>query len=324
MRWIPLILALTLAVVLTPILVATTPEPERVDEPPLGPQTAERLAENLLPSVVDVRVPASGKSGAIGIGTGVVYGPGIIITNDHVITSDSGSLARDIVVISAGNVRHQAVVVGRDANADIAVLRIGDDRLPPARFASSIEGVRPGQRALAAGAPHTLPDSIATGPITDITEQVTMPGRPDLKTLIETSARTKPGYSGGPLVNRTGEVIGITVGAIGEGTELFRGYAIPIDQVLTVTRSIVAASEPLPATSSTEVWRGVLAKLPTCPVPDQSETPLVAQPEEALAEAAHTCTIWRPLADGDEGEEVGGHEETGEREEAHPVNGAER
>jgi S1-C subfamily serine protease len=295
MRRFAMIVVVLLAAAVTLVSTATAPPVEPVYEPPLGPQTTERLSENLMPSVVDVRVPRSSDSGAIGIGTGVAYAPNLIITNDHVVSGERGALAPEVYVITAAGLQHEAIVVGRDSAADVAVLAIAESVLVPARFASSISKVRPGQRALAVGAPHTLPDPVATGPVTDITERVSMPGRPALTTLIESAARTVPGYSGGPLVNREGEVIGLTVGAIGHGTDDFRGYAIPVDQVLAVTRSIVATAGTTPAPTSKAVWRGLVAQLPGCPIPTPNDIVPVADTDQAHDEAGWGCTIWRSL-----------------------------
>jgi S1-C subfamily serine protease len=231
--------ALLMLAVLVAFILGCSSTPA-VHEPVLPPGAAGAAANALLPSVVDVRAWGGGVEGdRVMIGTGVVVEDGgLIVTNDHVVTGDEGP-AESIEVVIQGGERLEARLVGRDPSVDLAVLQVQTNGLPVARFISR-DG-RVGQAVLAIGAPRTLDDGFATGRVTAVREGIQVPGRDGLTGLLETDAALQPGYSGGPIADRQGRVLGISIGTtVGEDTD--RAYAIPSSLVLPAVRRMLDAA----------------------------------------------------------------------------------
>src|ERR687885_1330728 len=152
-------------------------------------------------------IPQTGRSTALG--SGFVYdSQGHIVTNYHVI---DGATRAD-VTFTDGNT-YSANVVGKDPNADIAVLQITSDfseeNVKPLPLANS-SAVRPGEQVIAIGNPFGLSGTITTGIVS--AEGRLLPN-PDtgfsIPNTIQTDAAVNPGNSGGPLLNTQGEVIGM-------------------------------------------------------------------------------------------------------------------
>jgi S1-C subfamily serine protease len=235
-RLAALLLLIIVVAVAASLFVYARDGPGAVKEPSLPPGPTRRLVERLLPSIVDVRV-AGGRlteSGETGIGTGIVYDRlGHIVTNDHVVTVDGARLAGEVYVIAQRGRRIRAALVARFPAYDLALLRI-DAALPPARFVRSFDAIRVGQAVVAVGAPRTLEASVARGRIVAVESRVRLAGRPALTTLIMTSARVRPGYSGGPLLNRGGRVLGVSIGITVTHSGKRLGLAIPAPLVVEV------------------------------------------------------------------------------------------
>jgi S1-C subfamily serine protease len=151
-------------------------------------------------------VPQTGRSTALG--SGFVYdNQGHVITNYHVI---DGATKAD-VTFTDGNT-YSANVVGKDPNADIAVLQITGDfsqeKVVPLPLANS--AVRPGEQVIAIGNPFGLSGTITTG---IVSQKGRLLPNPDtgfsIPNAIQTDAAINPGNSGGPLLNTKGEVIGM-------------------------------------------------------------------------------------------------------------------
>ncbi len=124
------------------------------------------VAEEVLPSVVNIRVKVvqedifGNKQAGEGVGSGIVYREdGYIITNNHVVGE-----AAEIIVTLADGKEFPAELVGADANTDIAVIKINTKGLKPAVF-TSIENVKIGQIAIALGSPFGLQKSVTMGVI---------------------------------------------------------------------------------------------------------------------------------------------------------------
>lgn len=175
-----------------------------------------------------------------GAGSGVVVSKdGYIMTNKHVVPEGTDSVT---VVTSDGKEYPDVKVVGRDPFNDIAFLKIdGVNDLKPAVIGDSSR-VSPGQKVVAIGnALGLFRNSITSGIISGI-------GRPiqaedgagaseQLENLLQTDAAINPGNSGGPLVNLSGEVIGINT-AIAEQAQAI-GFAIPINDTKNLVNSVI-------------------------------------------------------------------------------------
>jgi S1-C subfamily serine protease len=196
------------------------------------------------PGVVDVYTQLS--SGVAGAGTGVILTPeGEILTNNHVI---EGATAITVVHISTG-ARYTATVVGTVPSEDIAVLQLdGAANLPTVPIGKS-SGVKAGDPVVAlgnaggvGGAPHTV-----SGTVQALNQTITATdldgSHPEtLAGLIQIDAPLEPGDSGGPLINKSAQVIGIDTAA--SATRRFRavgdsaGFAIPMDRAMALAAQI--------------------------------------------------------------------------------------
>lgn len=183
----------------------------------------------------------SGKQ-QIGSGSGFfVSDDGLIVTNKHVVSD----LQADYTVL-VGEKEYQATVLARDPSNDIAILKIN----PAATHAGEAGGtgftslplgdsgaLQVGETVLAVGNPlGEFANSVSRGIVSGLKRTLTAgSGRGDAEQLldiIQTDAAINPGNSGGPLLNISGEVIGIDV-AMAQGAENI-GFALPINQVKKV------------------------------------------------------------------------------------------
>ncbi len=204
----------------------------------------EQAAEILRQSTVTVSVRTETGTG---IGSGFIYtADGYICTNHHVIEN-----ARAVQVILAGGEALDATVVGSDAMADIAVLKIEKTGLTPVKLGSSSAALV-GENVVAIGTPAkidyagtaTFGKISYTNRIVSLTDESGVVTKK--MTVLQTDASVNPGNSGGPLANMYGEVIGIVVmkvtyfgGVSFDGI----GFAIPIDGARIVIDAIIEHGE---------------------------------------------------------------------------------
>ncbi|HTO90725.1 MAG TPA: Do family serine endopeptidase [Candidatus Sulfotelmatobacter sp.] len=163
-----------------------------------------------------------------GMGSGIVIDEhGDILTNHHVVDG-----VDQIRVRLADQRTMTAKVVGSDAKADIAVIRIEGDvpsNLPIARFGDS-DSIRVGDLVLAIGAPFGLTQTVTQG-IISATGRSNV-GIEDYEDFLQTDAPINPGNSGGPLVDMRGDVVGMnTAIATHLGQSAGVGFAIPANLI---------------------------------------------------------------------------------------------
>ncbi len=181
--------------------------------------------------------PDKGGSGGsqkqqIGSGSGFFVSPdGLVVTNKHVVAD----LQADYTVL-VGEKEYPAKVLARDPSNDIALLRIEGSGFTALPLGDS-EALKVGETVLAVGNPlGEFANSVSRGIISGLKRTLTAgSGRGDTEQLlgiIQTDAAINPGNSGGPLLNISGEVVGIDV-AMAQGAENI-GFAIPINQVKKV------------------------------------------------------------------------------------------
>ncbi len=202
-----------------------------------SPDSLAGVAEKVLPSVVTVRV-----TGAIGSGF-VVSADGYVITNDHVVEDAGETLS---VSFSDGSTA-PAKLVGRDPQSDIAVIKVAKSGLTPVAIGNS-DSIAVGDPVLAFGSPLALVNTVTFG-IVSAVDRTIEAGEPGGTTryyaAIQTDAAVNQGNSGGPLVNASGQVIGVNsvIRSVG-GTETEAGniglaFAIPINQGKRVAGDII-------------------------------------------------------------------------------------
>lgn len=167
-----------------------------------------------------------------GIGSGVIISEdGYIITNNHVIDRSDR-----IKVTLSDKQEYEASVVGRDANTDIAVIKIEEKGLPFLRYADS-DAVELGEWVLAVGNPFNLASTVTAGIISAKARELGGDrSRMSLESFLQTDAAVNSGNSGGALVNAHGELIGINT-AIGSPSGTFTGYAFAVPS--NIVRKVV-------------------------------------------------------------------------------------
>jgi len=171
------------------------------------------------------------------LGSGVIVtNEGHIITNNHVVTDNEGNPVDQIEVQLSDGQTKKARLVGADSQVDLAVLKIDDPGVKPLKLADS-DTVQPGDFVLAIGNPFGFEETVTDG----IISSKGRPNRTDFfGDLIQTNAAINPGNSGGPLINLSGEVIGInTAIASTTGGSQGIGFAIPSNTVRTALESLL-------------------------------------------------------------------------------------
>jgi len=178
------------------------------------------------PLLRDLFGDPSGSMRERGQGSGVVIdaAKGLVLTNAHVVDQV------DSVEVTLADGRHvDGAVVGADSVTDLAVVKISGPRdLRSARLGDS-EALEVGDWAIAMGSPYGLERTVTLGIVSSLHRNINSRGFSDKRLdLIQTDAAINPGNSGGPLINASGEVIGInTLVRSGPGAGL--GFAIPIN-----------------------------------------------------------------------------------------------
>ncbi len=206
----------------------------------------ENIVEKVSPSVVSIVTNVTvnsifGTANQEAAGSGIIVSSdGYIMTNKHVV-ADATSID---VVLSDGTTHDKVSLVGTDPMNDIAYLKIdGANNLTAATLGES-STVRVGQGVIAIGNSlgqyqNTVTDGIISGKGRPVTAGSGNGGSSEsLTDLLQTDAAINPGNSGGPLLNHSGQVIGINtaVAANAEGI----GFAIPINAAKGTLKSVLA------------------------------------------------------------------------------------
>ena len=170
-----------------------------------------------------------------GSGSGVIIrSDGYIVTNNHVVQD-----ATKVEVTLNNNKTYEATVVGTDAATDVALIKIDAEGLPTVPFADS-DALRLGEWVLAIGSPmgEQLRSTITAGIVS--AKGRSMPsndGAFKIESFIQTDAAVNPGNSGGALVNKAGQLVGINT-AIVSTTGSYTGYSFAVPS--NIVRKIVS------------------------------------------------------------------------------------
>lgn len=166
------------------------------------------------------------------LGSGfVIDAAGLIVTNNHVIEG-----AKEIFVALHNGRRLKAVVVGRDAKTDLALLRVQPKKPLTALSFGNSDGAKAGDWVLAIGNPFGLGGSVSAGIISARNRQLDAEIYDD---FIQTDAAINRGNSGGPLFDMEGKVVGVNSAILSpSGGSVGIGFAIPSNTVATIVTNL--------------------------------------------------------------------------------------
>lgn len=172
----------------------------------------------------------------VGSGSGVIIREdGYIVTNNHVIDK-----ASKIEVTLNNNQTYDATLVGTDPATDVALIKIDASGLPVVPLGDS-DALRLGEWVIAIGSPYDLRSTITAGIVS--AKGRSMPnytGEFKIESFIQTDAAVNPGNSGGALVNKAGELVGINTAIISQ-TGSYAGYsfAVPVNIVKRIVDDLL-------------------------------------------------------------------------------------
>lgn len=177
------------------------------------------IIEDVIKSVVTIRTD-------VGQGTGfIISNDGYVVTNAHVLSG-----GREIKAITSEQNLINADFIGYDEELDIALLKISGD-YDKLKLADS-DKIQTGEKVIAIGNPLGLQFSVSEGIISGVHRE----GSNNLKAYIQTDASLNPGNSGGPLINKKGEVIGINNFKIGGAEGM--GFALESNYIKSAVNKI--------------------------------------------------------------------------------------
>lgn len=208
-----------------------------------GQMSVAQLVQFAEPAIVRIQTNS-------GVGSGfVVDGGGYIITNAHVVTGPTGRVASTITVTTSDGAQYAARVVGVDARADIALLKIDASGLKALEFAD-LKDVEVGQDVVAMGFALDLQGgeggafSVTKGIISQKNRVINEGTRAAIFGSVQTDAAINHGNSGGPLLDLTGKVVGVNTALAPDPTtgELARGigFAVGSDIVKAIYEQLRA------------------------------------------------------------------------------------
>ncbi len=237
------VLGIVIALAATFAYDATKPPPQRLTQRDINaavaralasatppPSIASQVYEFIAPSLVRVEARVANDPKKVSTGTGtVVSDMGDILSSWHIVEK-----ATAIGVTFYDGTESDAVVVAKDTEKDLVVLRakILPDNLMPAVLGSS-GALSVGDDAIVVGNPFGITNSLTAGVISGLRRNFKSPKTgATLTNLIQFDAAVNPGNSGGPLLNRYGEVVGVVTALLNPGEqEVFIGigFAVPIE-----------------------------------------------------------------------------------------------
>jgi len=160
-------------------------------------------------------------------GTGIVWDNGLVLTANHVVEQE------DEIQVVVDDKSTKATLVGRDPATDLALLKV-DGLSAPAMPRAKVDELRPGQIVLAIGRAGSLKATFGT--ISAVSSSWRGWRGSEIEHLIQTNAPLYPGFSGGPLVDVDGRVVGMNSWVFGRGD----GRAVAMDVAERVVASLKA------------------------------------------------------------------------------------
>lgn len=211
--------------------------PSAAPAAPAAPAALEDVIGRVLPAVVTVDSPG-------GRGTGFYIRADRVLTNHHVVEGQTS------VQLLSGNVKRTAVVMNVSAGTDLAILQVyNPDPQQVTLPLGTINRVRVGEEVIAIGSPlGVLSNTVTRGIVSAVR-------RTGETVLIQTDAAVNPGNSGGPLLNRSGQVIGINTMSFTRAQSL--SFAVAVDHATTlITGQRTSLVAPAPHEQMASAMRG--------------------------------------------------------------------
>jgi putative serine protease PepD len=208
--------------------------------------SVNQIYRNTAPGVVDITVssqsatdPFGNAQQTRGEGSGVVFdSSGNILTDEHVVSG-----ASSVTVKFQDGRTATANVVGSDPSTDVAVIHVNvpSSELHPIPFADS-STAQVGDGVVAMGSPFGLPETTTTGIVSATGRSIQAPNQYTITGAIQTDAAINPGNSGGPLLNSSGQVLGLNDQIQTQsGSSAGVGFAVPSNTAARVARQIISS-----------------------------------------------------------------------------------
>ena len=279
--------------------IAVAPQPPAVAE---APGSLRMAAKKASPAVVSINTskaavqnPRSndpwfrfffgdqGQQAQTGLGSGVIVSAdGYVLTNNHVVEG-----ADEIEVVLNDSRHARAKVVGTDPDSDLAVLKIGLNKLPTIVLGNS-DSAQVGDRVLAIGNPFGVGQTVTSGIVSALGRNQL--GLNTFENFIQTDAAINPGNSGGALVDVNGNLLGINTAIYSRsGGSMGIGFAIPVATAQLVLESIVRDGQ---------VTRGWIGVEPQDLSPELAETFGIHPPKDMESDGFEGVVITGVLQNG--------------------------
>jgi S1-C subfamily serine protease len=211
---------------------ATIPdEPEPVPEPP-DPAPSEAAPEASLEEMVGRAL-----AGVVSLRAGAVNGSGFFVNSDTILTNAHVVPGQVNVIIRLHDGRQvSGYVATREPSIDLAVVKVSSGSVAPAHLTlGTSESVRVGQEVVAIGSPFGIEGTVTRGIVSALRSVEGV-------RLIQTDAALNPGNSGGPLLDRAGNVVGVATLKFTRGEQL--GFAVAIEHAMPILDGRPAAASP--------------------------------------------------------------------------------
>ena len=166
----------------------------------------------------------------------IIDAEGRILTNHHVI---GGNAPQIEVTLLDDETRYPANVLAVDEANDLALIQIKSERDLPHLTLGDSEHLKVGQKVLAIGNPFGLDGTLTTGVISSLGRTI-RDNESLLEDMIQTDAAINPGNSGGPLLDSSGNVIGVNTAIFGPGSNIGIGFAMPISRAKPLLRYVLS------------------------------------------------------------------------------------
>lgn len=214
--------------------VAVRANPQAQQQQQQGP--FDQFFRDFFDQVPNAAVPNERSVNSQGSGF-IIDKSGLVVTNNHVVDGAAG-----VTVILHDGTRLAATVLGRDQRGDLAVLKIDAGReLPFLRWGNS-DTARIGDWVLALGNPLGQGRSLSVGIISGRSRNI---GATEYDDLIQTDAAINRGNSGGPLLNASGEVVGVNIAILSpSGNSIGIGFSIPANMAKPIVQQIAEFGRP--------------------------------------------------------------------------------